>query len=144
VAKLKKLQLCDIDPPDKPMREFMDPKKMNELAESMAAEGLKQPIAVVEDGIRYKVVFGDRRYAATNTGDSSAATNTGEEGCAISLGIEGRARGAVGCWLTLAEWKKQKDRWHRVDVKTVRVDGEAIKADTFYMLQDGKFVEARS
>jgi ParB/RepB/Spo0J family partition protein len=64
MAKLKKLQLCDIDPPDNPMREFMDPKKLNELAESMAAEGLKQPIAVVEDGVRYKVVFGDRRYVA--------------------------------------------------------------------------------
>ena len=66
----------------------------------------------------------------------------GKEGCAISLGIEGEAKGAIGCWLTLAEWKKLEDEWHRVDVKTVRVDGKKIKADTFYVLCGGKFKEA--
>ena len=85
------------------------------------------------------------RSAATNTGDRSAATNTGEEGCAISLGIEGKASGAKGCWLTLAEWKEDKNgAWHRIDVKTVKVDGKKIKADTFYVLQKGKFVVAKN
>jgi hypothetical protein len=82
------------------------------------------------------------RSAATNTGDRSAATNTGLEGCAISLGIAGRASGAVGCWLTLAEWKQREGNWHRIDVQTRRVDGEEIKAETFYQLKDGRFVEA--
>ena len=81
------------------------------------------------------------RSAATNTGDQSAATNTGDQGCAISLGIEGRASGAIGCWLTLAEWKydEKKSGWHRIDVQTVRVDGVTVKANTFYQLVDGKF-----
>jgi hypothetical protein len=78
--------------------------------------------------------------AATNTGDYSAATNTGKEGCAVSLGIEGKAKGAAGCWLTLAEWKKIKNKWHRVDVQTKKVDGKKVKADTFYQLKNGKFV----
>ena len=81
--------------------------------------------------------------AATNTGDRSAATNTGEEGVAISLGIDGKASGAIGCWLTLAEWKIKDGKWHRIDVKTAKVDGKKIKADTFYMLKGGKFVEAK-
>ena len=81
------------------------------------------------------------RSAATNTGDQSAATNTGKQGCAVSLGIEGKAKGAVGCWLTLAEWKEVKDEWNRIDVKTVKVDGKKIKADTFYLLKGGKFVK---
>ena len=80
--------------------------------------------------------------AATNTGDRSAATNTGKEGCAISLGIEGRAKGAVGCWLTLAEWEDRSDGWHRINVKTAQVDGKQIKPDIFYMLKSGEFVEA--
>ena len=81
--------------------------------------------------------------AATNTGHRSAATNTGEEGCAISLGIEGKASGALGCWLTLAEWKQnEKYEWHRIDVQTKKVDGKKIKAETFYALKDGKFTEA--
>lgn len=82
---------------------------------------------------------------ATNTGDQSAATNTGEEGCAVSLGIEGKAKGAVGCWLTIAEWKQDKEyNWHRIDVQTKKVDGKKIKADTFYVLKDGKFVEVKA
>jgi len=76
--------------------------------------------------------------AATNTGYQSAATNTGEEGCAISLGYKGKAKGAVGCWLTLAEWDDEAS--HRIDVQTKIVDGKTIKADTFYILTNGKFV----
>ncbi len=79
--------------------------------------------------------------AATNTGYRSAATNTGKEGCAVSIGIEGRAKGAVGCWLTLAEWSDRGGEWHRIDVQTRQVDGVAVKADTFYLLKGGKFVE---
>ena len=84
------------------------------------------------------------RSAATNTGNRSAATNTGKEGCAISIGIEGRASGAVGCWLTLAEWKfdEKWSEWHRINVQTVKVDGKKIKADTFYALKARKFVKA--
>ena len=81
--------------------------------------------------------------AATNTGRQSAATNTGKEGIAASLGIGGRAKGAVGCWLTLAEWKQKSDNWHRMNVKTIHIDGRKIKADTFYCLKNGKFVKAR-
>ena len=79
--------------------------------------------------------------AATNTGDSSAATNTGHEGCAVSLGIKAVARGALGCWLTLAEWEQDTNGlWHRVNVKTVRVDGKKILPNVFYRLQKGKFL----
>ena len=81
--------------------------------------------------------------AATNTGDQSAATVEGEESVAISLGIEGKAKGALGCWLTLAEWNRDENYdWHRIDVQTAKVDGETIKADTWYRLEDGQFVEA--
>ena len=80
--------------------------------------------------------------AATNTGDRSAATNTGKDGVASSLGIKGKAKGSLGCWLVLAEWKKVNDEWRRTDVQCRRVDGETVKADTFYCLENGEFVEA--
>jgi hypothetical protein len=82
--------------------------------------------------------------AATNTGDRSAATVEGKESIAFASGIEGRAKGSVGCWLVLAEWKEKKDGWHIKDVKTTIVDGKKVKADTFYILKRGKFVEAKS
>ena len=82
--------------------------------------------------------------ASTNTGDRSASTNTGKQGYAASLGIEGKAKGAIGCWLTLAEWKQDKNgEWERIDIQTKKVDGKKIKADTFYSLVNGKFKEVK-
>ena len=95
------------------------------------------------------------RSAATNTGDQSAATNTGnwsaaantgnwsaakvsgKQSVAIATGYQSKACGALGCWLVLAEWQDGEI----VDMQIARVDGEKIKADTWYMLQGGSFVE---
>ncbi|MEY8001552.1 hypothetical protein AB8U03_15390, partial [Clostridium sp. Mt-5] len=90
--------------------------------------------------------------AATNTGYQSAATNTGyrsaasvegKESVAIATGIESKARGSLGCWIVVAEWFKDEEyNWHIKEVKTANVDGKNIKADTYYRLEDGEFVEA--
>ena len=88
--------------------------------------------------------------AATNTGDRSAATNTGyrsaaivegKESIALATGIDSKAKGKIGCFIVLAEWKEIDNEYHLVDVKSAKVDGKNIKEDTFYMLKDGKFVE---
>ena len=77
------------------------------------------------------------RSAATNTGDWSAATVSGQESVACALGESGKAKGSIGCWIVLAEWKDG----HRVNVQCFLVDGKKIKADTWYMLKDGEAVE---
>lgn len=79
--------------------------------------------------------------AATNTGDYSAAIVEGKESIALATGIESKAKGKIGCFIVLAEWKEINNEYHIVDVKSAKVDGENIKEDTFYMLKDGKFVE---
>ena len=88
--------------------------------------------------------------AATNTGDQSAATNTGDQSAAIvegkesialATGIDSKAKGKIGCFIVLAEWKEIDNEYHIVDVKSAKVDGKNIKEDTFYTLKDGKFVE---
>ena len=77
--------------------------------------------------------------AATNTGDQSAAIVEGKESVAISLGIEGKAKGNLGSWIVLSEWKQDEEyNWHRINVKSFKVDGKEIKADTFYALVNGK------
>lgn len=71
---------------------------------------------------------------ATNTGDCSAAVVSGNKSMAIVTGDESKAKGAVGCWLVLAEWKNGEP----VDVQSLRIDGVNIMPDTFYMLRNGK------
>ena len=88
--------------------------------------------------------------AATNTGDRSAATNTGyrsaatvegEDSIAIVTGYKSKAKGAIGCWIVLTE---RDDEMHILGVKAVRVDGDKIKPDTFYMLSGGEIMEAEN
>ena len=88
--------------------------------------------------------------AATNTGNQSAATNTGnwsvaevsgKESIAMAMGYKSRAKGALGCFLVLAEWSEVNGGYHIVDVKAAKVDGLNIKEDTYYTLVDSLFVE---
>lgn len=78
------------------------------------------------------------RSAATNTGYRSAAQVKGKESIAIVTGRNGKAKGALGCWLVLTE---RDSEWHILAVKAEKVDGERIKADTWYKLVDGEFKE---
>ena len=90
--------------------------------------------------------------ASTNTGDYSASTNTGSRSkadvsgkgsVAAALGIDSKAKGALGCWIVLAEWAQDDEyNWHRTDVQCFKVDGENIKPDTWYKLKNGDLVEA--
>ena len=77
--------------------------------------------------------------AATNTGNYSAAVVSGDDSIAFVSGYQSKAKGAKGCWLVLTE---RDDGMHIVDVQSVMVDGETIKADTFYTLKDKKIIEA--
>ena len=79
--------------------------------------------------------------AATNTGDQSAATVEGKESVAMAIGCNSKAKGSIGCFIVLAEWKEFEDgTYHIVDVKSAKVDGVKIKPDTFYKLVNGEFI----
>ena len=80
--------------------------------------------------------------AAMNTGDFSVAMNTGKDGFAISTGIKGKAKGALGCYIAVAEWTYDESagEYKLVGFETHKVDGKTIKPDTFYSLKNGKFV----
>ena len=69
--------------------------------------------------------------------------STGEDSVIMCAGKESIAKAKVGSWITLAEWiwSDEKKRDVPVCVKTEYVDGENIKADTWYQLKNRKFVE---
>ena len=53
------------------------------------------------------------------------------------------AKGKIGSWITLSEWKWNAEEQANIPVcvKTEKIDGVKIKADTFYKLKNGEFVE---
>ena len=75
--------------------------------------------------------------AASTTGNCSAAEVSGRQSVAFAMGKDSKARGAKGCWIVCAEWDENKIK----DVQCACVDGETIKADVWYTLSEGKFVE---
>ena len=80
---------------------------------------------------------------ATNTGYCSAATNTGKNSVAVAWGRESKAKAAKGSYIVLAEYGEWNGKeYPLLHAKMRKVDGKTIKADTFYRLKDGKFVEA--
>ncbi len=78
---------------------------------------------------------------AVNTGNCGTAEIKNNKGIALSLGVEGKAKGALGCWLVLAEWAYINNSMQYNSVQSVLVDGEKIKPDTWYALKDGEVVE---
>ena len=79
---------------------------------------------------------------ASNTGDRSVAKVEGAESVALSIGYKSAAMASLGSWIVLAEWGNKEGEYHIIDVKSARVDGERIKPDTLYRLENGEFVEA--
>ena len=59
----------------------------------------------------------------------------------MCAGINSIAKGKIGSWITLSEWKNVDGVYTPVCVKTEKIDGERIKEDTFYKLKNGEFVE---
>ena len=78
-----------------------------------------------------------------SSGDYDKIDSTGEDSVIMCAGNSSRAKAKVGSWITLTEWKwsYEKKRDVPVCVKTEYVDGDNIKADTWYQLKNRKFVE---
>ena len=123
------------------IKEHINVEKIKEKAfdESTAATSGYRSTAATSGNESTAATSGDESTAATS-GDESTAIVEGEDSVAIALGARSKAKGALGCWLILAEWEENDDGMYRKDVKCFKVDGEIIKADMFYMLEDGEAV----
>ena len=83
-------------------------------------------------------------YGAATAGDYGAATargkaSTGSNGVSVARGKNVQVKGGIGAILVIAEEKE--DTYDIVDWKAVVVDGEVVKADTWYRLENGDLVE---
>lgn len=73
--------------------------------------------------------------AATARGKAS----TGYNGLSVARGENVQVKGGIGAILVIAE--ERDDTYDIVDWKAVVVDGEVVKADTWYRLENGELVE---
>ena len=94
-------------------------------------------------GDRGAATAGDR--GAATAGDRGAATSRGS----VTVGVNGTGlvrgngvmiRGGLGAILVIAE--EEENSYDLAHWKAVVVDGETVKADTWYKLMNGELVEA--
>ena len=125
-----------------------DPGKPATAGDSGAATAGYRGAATA--GNRGAATAGD--YGAATAGDSGAATagyygaatargkaSTGSNGLSVARGKNVQVKGGIGAILVIAEEKE--DTYDIVDWKAVLVDGEVVKADTWYRLENGELVE---
>lgn len=86
---------------------------------------------------------GYKGHAAAQ-GECGHAAVGGKDAIAAAFGIEGKAKACLGSWIMLAQWAFMGGGWHIKTVKTAKIDGKKLKADTWYMLKNGEFEEADS
>ena len=87
--------------------------------------------------------IGSSGYSAKigSSGDYAQIESTGNHSVVMAAGNDSIAKAKIGSWITLAEWDCINGVWTPICVKTEKVDGERIKADTFYKLVNGEFKE---
>lgn len=90
--------------------------------------------------------------ASSATGYRGASSVSDPTGVAVAWGHEAKAKGCLGAHLILSDWRYIGEKWFDGDYKTpydveswelagakmVQVDGEKIKADTYYRCVDGE------
>jgi len=83
-------------------------------------------------------------YGAATAGYRGVATargkaSTGSNGLSVARGKNVQVKGGIGAILVIAE--ERDNTYDIVDWKAVVVDGEVVKADTWYRLENGELVE---
>ena len=97
--------------------------------------------------------------ASSATGNCGASSATGYKGksivgdpesVAVAWGYKSMAKGVLGSFLVFADWEGNKDHywkqeeWSLKGAKMVQVDGETIKADTWYTMENGEVIEVKN
>ena len=72
---------------------------------------------------------------------AAAVVVAGVNAVAMAVGNKSKARAPLDSWLVLGEWEQNDNLdWNIKEIKTAKVDGKKIKADTWYKLENGRFV----
>ena len=96
---------------------------------------------------------------SATSGYSTRAIANGPESIAVAWGYESIAKGCLGAHIVISEWeydgdrdsryedydyRNDKDHWHLKCAKCFQIDGERLKPDTYYKLENGEPVEVES
>ena len=130
--------------------DFVHEKTVKEMPESQVDSGDSAQIGSSGDSAQIGSSGNSAQIGSSgdsaqigSSGDSARIDSTGEDSVICCAGVGSIVKAKAGSWITLSEWEwnMEKERYVPVCVKTEYVDGQRIKADTWYKLENGEFVE---
>lgn len=95
----------------------------------------------------------EKHGASSATGDCGASSAEDKDAVAVAWGYKSKAKGVLGSFLVFADWKytgseddpdyerNNQNAWSLNGAKMVQVDGENIKPDTWYTIENGEIAE---
>ena len=103
----------------------------------IASTGYRAHIASAGDWAR----IASTRYSAqiASAGREAQIETLGTNCVMMCAGQNSRAKGKIGSWIVLTEWIGEVP-----NVVAKRIDGAAIKADTWYVLRNGQMLEVET
>jgi hypothetical protein len=105
----------------------------------LASSGYNSQLA--SSGYNSQLASSGNNSQLASSGYNSKLASSGD-GCVVAnIGIKGSASAAKGSWIILAEYD---DYGNIKCVKSRRVDGKKIKANTFYVLKNCFFTEVKN
>ena len=101
------------------------------------------PSAKVDTGDSAQIGSSGNYAKIGSSGDYAKIDISGNDSVGAAVGVGSVIKGAVGNWITLAEWVYDSDKQRHIPVcvKSAQIDGKIIKADIWYKLSGGEFVE---
>jgi hypothetical protein len=112
----------------------------------LAASGYNSQLAASGDYSQLAASGYNSQLAASGDNSKLAASGyyskialNGNDSVGAAIGYNNTIKGKRGCWITLAEYDY---KGKIVCVKSAKIDGENIKADTWYKLKNGEFTVA--
>ena len=80
---------------------------------------------------------------ATSGYGAHSATSGVDNAIACAVGRKAKAKASLGCFIVIAEWHEGATFTdaYPLTVKSAKVDGKIVKADTWYKVVNGEFVE---
>lgn len=122
--------LKEITSPEKIKTSIKDNSSGNNAQIGSSGDGAK----IGSSGYGAKIGSSGNNAKIGSSGYGAKIDSTGEDCVIMCAGINSVAKASKGSWVTLSEWSysEEKQRYIPICVKTEFVDGEKIKADTYY------------
>ena len=145
---------CEVELDANDQHDGNDSKRVGKYIKIGAEIGIagliKAHFEYVNEHVKESIEKGDSEAAtagecgAATAGEYGAATArgtsvAGKNGLAVARGNDVRVKGGIGALLVIAE--ENSGNYDIAHWKAVVVDGETVKADTFYKLVNGELVE---